>query len=60
VKGARGGRPYLRVVNSWGASWGVQGRCYLPDSFWADHVDAYAIQVLADDPAEPSLPPPAA
>lgn len=47
------GQWYLHIINSWGTSWGLNGTCYMPKSYFTDLSDAYAIATPALDPQDP-------
>jgi hypothetical protein len=51
------GRWYLEVQNSWGASWGAGGFCWMPESYFRGQTDHWAVQACAEDPQEPVEPP---
>lgn len=50
------GRWYLEVMNSWGPTWGAQGFCYMPKSYFSDS-DNWAPQVETRNPIDPPIPP---
>lgn len=54
------GEWYFHVVNSWSTSWGLNGTCFMPMSYFddGDLADAYAIVTVQNDPLDP-LPLPA-
>jgi hypothetical protein len=52
------GKWYLKVPNSWSTRWGLNGFCFMPESYFSGQrygVDAWALQSLASDPMEPGV-----
>lgn len=55
------GKWYLRVRNSWGEAWGLQGNCLLGEEWFANgDCDAFALRVTRPDPQDPNNIPVAA
>jgi hypothetical protein len=50
------GKWWLTAMNSWGKTWGVNGLCHMPESYFRD-TDAFAVEADAEDPQEPNTPP---
>lgn len=53
----RNGTWYSKTQNSWSRQWGANGICYMDESYFPDGMDAWAVQVDAEDPQEPNVPP---
>lgn len=51
------GRWHLEVENSWGARWGQDGFCYLPESYFEGGGDNWSLRAALDDPQDPNNPP---
>jgi hypothetical protein len=51
------GKWMLEVINSWGARWGVDGCCWMPESYFSGYMDAFAIVGGINDPLDPHEPP---
>lgn len=51
------GKWYLEVPNSWHERWGLNGVCYIPESYFAGYVDAFVIETPHSDPQDPNSPP---
>lgn len=50
------GKWHLKVQNSWGEKWGLQGFCYMPESYFQGG-DNWAVEFAAEDPQEENVPP---
>jgi hypothetical protein len=54
-----GGEMYIVVINSWGEKWGLNGICYLHQSYFEGrYFDAYCIYGAEADPDDAGMPTP--
>lgn len=60
LKNSRRYGPVVKIHNSWGQQFGQNGFAYIHEGHFASRVDAYAMQVMAEDPQKPDDEPPIA
>lgn len=48
---------WLKIPNSWSPQWGVNGFCYMNESYFSGAYGNYVITAASEDPQDPTTPP---